>query len=441
LGYGYPNTWANAFTGLGKRADLQCAKGEAPYGSPALPAFLPMNKPTLTAPAYAITMASAADVELRLTGPISWWRNGGAEFTARVTEMIGKGAKNVTVYLNSGGGEVLEANEIVNQINRFSGKKTIRVGALCASAATLVLLAVPKENRYGAKNGMYMTHPPTLRAEGNAAELRKAADALEKFTEQIRQTYVDECGMSEADATALLTGENWLTAAEAKAKGFLGHVDNTAKITKEDKAAALNVLNSLPNVPRGLLVTAGLVAEDDQTFYEQPTPREMILNTVLAAALGVALSATEDQIEAAIKRLSDERETLAGEVKALKTKLAETEGLVAKDRATALVEDAFKAKKITAAEKDQWQADAEANYELTARMISKLKGVTNLTAGLEDEEDPERGDTPGVKAGREKWTYEDYLKNKALDELVVNKALHDKLFLAHYGFPATAPSK
>ena len=96
--------------------------------------------------------------QIRIVGEISWWKNGGKDFMRQIDALISGGVTQIEGYINTPGGDMFEANEIGNQIARFSGVKNCTLGALCASAGTTVSTYFDKVT--ASSNTQYMIHDP-----------------------------------------------------------------------------------------------------------------------------------------------------------------------------------------------------------------------------------------------------------------------------------------
>ena len=103
----------------------------------------------------------------------------------------------VKVFINSPGGDV-DAGFAIYDMVRFVSCPVIMVGmGLIASAASLILLAVPAERRVGLPNSSYLIHQPLSEMKGNATDIEIHALQLEKIKEKLNRI------ISEATGTAL----------------------------------------------------------------------------------------------------------------------------------------------------------------------------------------------------------------------------------------------
>ena len=77
--------------------------------------------------------------EIRIVGHIGSWEANSEKFTNEIDQLINSGVQDLDVYINSFGGSVLEANEIINQLRRFKGTKTVQVGSISGKCRILFI--------------------------------------------------------------------------------------------------------------------------------------------------------------------------------------------------------------------------------------------------------------------------------------------------------------
>ena len=155
--------------------------------------------------------------------------------------------KEISVRINSPGGSVFEGSTIYNLLKNNEAKVTVYIDGLCASIASVIAMAA--DQVVMADNALMMIHDPWSLAIGNADELRREADVLDKVKESLVTTYVARTGMSRDEISTLLKDETWLDAEEAIEFGF-------ADASEEPKLVAAQirkVINDKITVPKGLL--------------------------------------------------------------------------------------------------------------------------------------------------------------------------------------------
>lgn len=147
-----------------------------------------------------------------------------------------KGAKRLVVRINSPGGDVFEASAIYNLIRDFKAERTVKVDGLAASAASVIAMAGDKI--LTAANAMWMIHDPWGFSMGTAEEMRATANVLDKVRETILDTYVKRTAGTRGQISQWMADETWMTATEAKERGFTDLVEEE-KASDEEGATAM----------------------------------------------------------------------------------------------------------------------------------------------------------------------------------------------------------
>lgn len=134
------------------------------------------------------------------------------------------GGRDVTVRINSGGGDVFAAHAIHNLLKSYEGKVTAIIDGLAASAATVVAVAADKIVM--PSNALMMIHDPAIGLDGYypAAELSKLIDALATIKTSIVAAYRKRCSASDAEIETMMSNETWMGATECKEKGFADEI-------------------------------------------------------------------------------------------------------------------------------------------------------------------------------------------------------------------------
>ena len=129
--------------------------------------------------------------------------------------------KEITVYINSLGGSVMEGIAIYNQLKRHPAHVTARIDGFACSIASVIAMA--GDTVIMPKNTVMMVHNAWTIALGNSRELRKAADDLDVINNASRQAYLDKAGdkLTEEKLTELLDGETYLTAVQCMEFGLI----------------------------------------------------------------------------------------------------------------------------------------------------------------------------------------------------------------------------
>jgi ATP-dependent protease ClpP protease subunit len=149
-----------------------------------------------------------------------WWGMIGAENV--IGDLAKMAGKRVTMRIASPGGSVDEGRLIYNALKRYQGGVDVVVDSSAYSIASYIAMA--GERVVMAKNAMLMVHNPWTIAMGDAAELRKTADVLDKYRDSIVDAYTDKSDKDRKKMLAILDAETWYTAQEAVDEGFATEV-------------------------------------------------------------------------------------------------------------------------------------------------------------------------------------------------------------------------
>ena len=141
--------------------------------------------------------------------------------------------KRVTVRINTPGGSVDEGIPIFNALKRHPGGVNTVVDGIAASMGSYLMLA--GVNRTISRNAMVMIHNPMTIGIGNATELRKTADVLDKYLERMLPDYSAATGKTVDELKPLLDAETWFVGQEIIDHGFAIAMDDSDGIDPEMK--------------------------------------------------------------------------------------------------------------------------------------------------------------------------------------------------------------
>jgi ATP-dependent Clp protease, protease subunit len=199
------------------------------------------NKPLDKPDWFKVQAISDDETEIMIYDVIGWPFISADEF---VRALAGITAKTVTVRINSPGGDVFDGMAIFNALKNYSGKVVTRIEGIAASMASVIALAGKEVQAYA--NTMYMIHEPYAFTAGNQYSLRELADILEKMSGQMIDIYSSNASPGKREIAQMMKDEAWLTAKEAKEKGFIDTVlDGKGAKAQFD-------LSMFSNVPDGL---------------------------------------------------------------------------------------------------------------------------------------------------------------------------------------------
>ena len=174
---------------------------------------------------------------LRLEGPIdeeSFW---GDEITPQMfRDELNAGEGDVTVWINSPGGNVFAAAEIYTMLKDYKGSITVKIDAIAASAASVVAMA--GDTVQMSPVAMLMIHDPSTVAMGNTKDMEKAIEVLNEVKESIINAYASKSGLSHARIANLMSNETWMNAKKAVELGFADEILFSEKEDEPDSDPA-----------------------------------------------------------------------------------------------------------------------------------------------------------------------------------------------------------
>ena len=144
-------------------------------------------------------------------------------------ESIPEDDNNIELRLNCRGGNCMEGWTIYDKLRSTGKEITAIIEGKCASMASVLLLAAPKERRYAYQNATLLIHNPyippyTLADAYDAEDLRRMAEDLEVETTKIVNLYVDRTGSEEDVLRALMAEDKFVDMDKAKELGFISEV-------------------------------------------------------------------------------------------------------------------------------------------------------------------------------------------------------------------------
>lgn len=137
-------------------------------------------------------------------------------------EELDAGSGDITVWINSPGGDCVAAAQIYNMMMEYKGSVTVKIDGIAASAASVIAMAGTKV--LVSPVSMLMIHNPMTIAYGNSAEMQKAIDMLGSVKDSIINAYEIKTGLSRAKLSHLMDAETWMDANKAIELGFADEI-------------------------------------------------------------------------------------------------------------------------------------------------------------------------------------------------------------------------
>lgn len=161
------------------------------------------------------------------------------------------GSGDITVWINSPGGDCVAAAQIYNMLMDYKGNVTVKIDGIAASAASVIAMAGTKV--LVSPVSMLMIHNPMTAAFGNSDEMQRAIEMLSSVKDSIINAYEIKTGLSRAKLSHLMDAETWMDANKAVELGFADEIMQRSLESEEVPTPAVSMLYSKANVVNSLM--------------------------------------------------------------------------------------------------------------------------------------------------------------------------------------------
>lgn len=190
---------------------------------------------------------SSEDIELRIEGDIvsdddawfyEWFGLPVATPNAFRTALGEHKGKNITVWIDSYGGDVFAAAGIYNALKEHKGKVTVKIDGKAMSAASVIAMAGDEIKM--SPVSIMMIHNPWSDVRGEAKDMRHAADVLDEVKETIINAYQAKTKRSRSKISEMMDEETFMSAKKALKEGFADEILYTDSGSNTEIDNALN---------------------------------------------------------------------------------------------------------------------------------------------------------------------------------------------------------
>ena len=211
------------------------------------------------------------DIDGEIVAERGWFTPDGACVAKDFRQAL-KGVKNVTVHINSPGGDVMAGAEIYSALREHSlngeGTVTVIVTALAASAASIIAMAGDRILMHPV--AYMMIHNPWTIAMGDAKEMRKTAKTLDVISEGLISAYQIRTGKDRDELKRMLENETWMSAVTCVEEGFADEVITAAGAA----ASALKPTLMSAKAHGAQEIAARILAEDPEKDPEEDPEKD-----------------------------------------------------------------------------------------------------------------------------------------------------------------------
>lgn len=160
------------------------------------------------------------------------------------------GTGDITVWINSPGGDCVAAARIYNMLTEYKGRVTVKIDGIAASAASVIAMA--GDAVLMSPVSMLMIHNPSTIAMGESHDFQKAIDMLTEVKASIINAYAIKTGLSRAKLSNLMDSETWMNANKAVELGFADGIIERERTDDNSQMSVSNVLFSCKEVSNAL---------------------------------------------------------------------------------------------------------------------------------------------------------------------------------------------
>ena len=185
-------------------------------------------------------------------------------------EELFSGSGNITVWINSPGGDCIAASQIYSMLMDYKDDVTVKIDGLAASAASVIAMAGTKVLM--APTALMMIHNPATFAAGDHEDMKKAIEMLDEVKESIINAYEIRTNLSRTKLSHLMDSETWMNANKAIELGFVdGIIEDERQYTLTIPAYAF----SRKTVATNLMNKIAEKAKEPVTKVTKPTGRSV----------------------------------------------------------------------------------------------------------------------------------------------------------------------
>lgn len=197
-----------------------------------------------------------------------WWGGVAPESFVKAVYAVDP-THTINLRVNSPGGSVFAARAMEQALRAHKGKVVVHIDGLAASAATFVSMA--GDEIVMAKGAMFMIHKAWTGMWGNAEDLRKEADLLDKIDGTLAETYAEKTGKDVASISEWMAAETWFTAQEALEAGFATSI---AEAEAKSLAWDLSAYENAPKAERQTQPEPAPTPEPEPTASDEHRDRQ-----------------------------------------------------------------------------------------------------------------------------------------------------------------------
>ena len=195
---------------------------------------------------FSIKSSAKDTAEISIYDEIGFWGVTAQRF-AKDLKALGDNLKQINLHIHSPGGDVFDGIAIYNLMKNHPANKTVYIDGLAASMASVI--AMVGDTVIMPENAMMMIHKPWGIQGGDAEDMRKYADLLDKVENTLIPAYAAKTGKTPEELAEMLSEETWLNAKECVEHGF---ADKLAEPLVAMASIQSHKLEDYKNMPKAM---------------------------------------------------------------------------------------------------------------------------------------------------------------------------------------------
>ena len=222
---------------------------------------------------YSIKAKANDTAEISIYDEIGFWGVSAASF-AQDLKSCGNNLKQINLHIHSPGGDVFDGIAIYNLLKNHPANVTVYIDGLAASMASVIAMA--GNEVIMPENAMMMIHKPWGIQGGDAEDMRKYADLLDKVENTLIPAYANKTGKTPEELAEMLSVETWLNGKECVEQGFADKLAEPLVAMASIKSRKLEDFENMPKAMKDMLFkpqgNAGSNPAPQATQTEQSAP-------------------------------------------------------------------------------------------------------------------------------------------------------------------------
>ena len=218
---------------------------------------------------YSIKAKANDTAEISIYDEIGFWGVSAASFVQDLKD-CGNNIKQINLHIHSPGGDVFDGIAIYNLLKNHPANVTVYIDGLAASMASVIAMA--GNEVIMPENAMMMIHKPWGIQGGDAEDMRKYADLLDKVENTLIPAYANKTGKTPEELAEMLSAETWLNGKECVEQGFADKLAEPLVAMASIKSRKLEDFEKMPNEIKNMLFKPQGNAGTNPVSQAAPTP-------------------------------------------------------------------------------------------------------------------------------------------------------------------------